>query len=168
MDSLGLQFRRFCFLLPFVLVSLGLFLLLFFSLSFSFFGCIVRPTSSWCFLLIQNDMHLGSSSREKNKLFLLIVQTAEVSCVDYSVSWPNVKILDVDALADRVFDAYRCPLPLRLQLVDDTGCIDVIIPDLPPNVCMNGIYEVIVIIYCMTFHKKDACRDLSSVIDWLH
>ncbi|KAF7058624.1 hypothetical protein CFC21_065639, partial [Triticum aestivum] len=33
-------------------------------------------------------------------------------------------------------------LPLRLQLVDDTGCIDVIIPDLPPNVCMNGIYEI--------------------------
>lgn len=29
-----------------------------------------------------------------------------------------------------------------LQLVDATGCIDVVIPDLPPNVCMDSIYEV--------------------------
>uniref|UniRef100_A0A0D3H669 CST complex subunit CTC1 n=1 Tax=Oryza barthii TaxID=65489 RepID=A0A0D3H669_9ORYZ len=29
-----------------------------------------------------------------------------------------------------------------LQLVDATGCIDVVIPDLPPNVCMDSIYEI--------------------------
>ncbi|KAM0911145.1 hypothetical protein ACQ4PT_013695 [Festuca glaucescens] len=33
-------------------------------------------------------------------------------------------------------------LPKRLQLVDDTGCIDIIVPDLPPNVCLDGIYEI--------------------------
>ncbi|KQJ90078.1 hypothetical protein BRADI_4g29310v3 [Brachypodium distachyon] len=33
-------------------------------------------------------------------------------------------------------------IPGRLQLVDDTGCIDLVIPDIPPNVCMDGIYEI--------------------------
>ncbi|KAM0827720.1 hypothetical protein ACQ4PT_067995 [Festuca glaucescens] len=33
-------------------------------------------------------------------------------------------------------------LPRRLQLVDDTGCIDIIVPDLLPNVCLDGIYEI--------------------------
>ncbi|XP_051187387.1 CST complex subunit CTC1 isoform X2 [Lolium perenne] len=33
-------------------------------------------------------------------------------------------------------------LPRRLQLVDDTGCIDIVVPDLPPNVCLDGIYEI--------------------------
>uniref|UniRef100_J3MX25 CST complex subunit CTC1 n=1 Tax=Oryza brachyantha TaxID=4533 RepID=J3MX25_ORYBR len=36
----------------------------------------------------------------------------------------------------------RSSLPGTLQLVDATGCIDVIIPDLPPNVCVDGIYEI--------------------------
>uniref|UniRef100_K3ZQ83 CST complex subunit CTC1 n=1 Tax=Setaria italica TaxID=4555 RepID=K3ZQ83_SETIT len=34
------------------------------------------------------------------------------------------------------------PLSGRLQLVDSTGCIDVIIPDLPPNGSLYGIYEI--------------------------
>uniref|UniRef100_A0ACD5YIF9 Uncharacterized protein n=1 Tax=Avena sativa TaxID=4498 RepID=A0ACD5YIF9_AVESA len=33
-------------------------------------------------------------------------------------------------------------VPRRLQLVDDTGCIDIIIPDLPPNLCLDGMYEI--------------------------
>ncbi|CAM0951196.1 unnamed protein product [Alopecurus aequalis] len=33
-------------------------------------------------------------------------------------------------------------LPRRLQLVDDTGYIDIIIPDLPLNVCLDDIYEI--------------------------
>uniref|UniRef100_A0A0E0M0L7 CST complex subunit CTC1 n=1 Tax=Oryza punctata TaxID=4537 RepID=A0A0E0M0L7_ORYPU len=36
----------------------------------------------------------------------------------------------------------RSSLPGTLQLVDATGCIDVVIPDLPPNVCMDSIYEI--------------------------
>ncbi|OEL31303.1 CST complex subunit CTC1 [Dichanthelium oligosanthes] len=34
------------------------------------------------------------------------------------------------------------PLSGKLQLVDSTGCIDVVIPDLPPNGSLYGIYEV--------------------------
>ncbi|CAN6174161.1 unnamed protein product [Urochloa humidicola] len=34
------------------------------------------------------------------------------------------------------------PLSGRLQLVDSTGCIDVIIPDLPSNGCLYGVYEI--------------------------
>jgi len=30
----------------------------------------------------------------------------------------------------------------RLQLVDSTGCVDVIIPDLPSNESLYGIYEI--------------------------
>uniref|UniRef100_A0A0A9D6F1 CST complex subunit CTC1 n=1 Tax=Arundo donax TaxID=35708 RepID=A0A0A9D6F1_ARUDO len=33
------------------------------------------------------------------------------------------------------------PLSGRLQLVDSTGCIDVIVPDLPSNESLYGIYE---------------------------
>ncbi|CAN6210577.1 unnamed protein product [Urochloa humidicola] len=34
------------------------------------------------------------------------------------------------------------PLSGRLQLVDSTGCIDVIIPDLPSNGSLYGVYEI--------------------------
>ncbi|KAF0914822.1 hypothetical protein E2562_031925 [Oryza meyeriana var. granulata] len=36
----------------------------------------------------------------------------------------------------------RSSLPGTLQLVDATGCIDVVIPDLPQNICMDSIYEI--------------------------
>ncbi|NP_001348322.1 uncharacterized protein LOC100304248 [Zea mays] len=35
------------------------------------------------------------------------------------------------------------PLSGRLQLVDSTGCIDVFIPDLPPNESLHDIYEIV-------------------------
>ncbi|KXG35529.1 hypothetical protein SORBI_3002G187600 [Sorghum bicolor] len=35
------------------------------------------------------------------------------------------------------------PLSGRLQLVDSTGCIDIFIPDLPPNESLYGIYEIV-------------------------
>ncbi|KAJ1289501.1 hypothetical protein BS78_02G169100 [Paspalum vaginatum] len=35
------------------------------------------------------------------------------------------------------------PLSGRLQLVDSTGCLDVFIPDLPPNGNLHGIYEIV-------------------------
>jgi hypothetical protein len=38
------------------------------------------------------------------------------------------------------------PLSGRLQLVDSTGYIDVIILDLPPNGSLYGIYEVMTIV----------------------
>ncbi|KAM0827721.1 hypothetical protein ACQ4PT_067995 [Festuca glaucescens] len=60
-------------------------------------------------------------------------------------------------------------LPRRLQLVDDTGCIDIIVPDLLPNVCLDGIYEhqdtpgpsmyaeAVIMPYSLKFTGQDDC-----------
>jgi len=49
----------------------------------------------------------------------------------------------------------------RLQLVDSTGCVDVIIPDLPSNESLYGIYEVITIVYSAIFvHVNMPCNGL--------
>jgi hypothetical protein len=53
------------------------------------------------------------------------------------------------------------PLSGRLQLVDSTGCIDVVIPDLPWNGNFYGIYEVITIVYYAIFvHMNIPCNGL--------
>ncbi|KAL5228950.1 hypothetical protein ABZP36_017215 [Zizania latifolia] len=57
----------------------------------------------------------------------------------------------------------RSSLPGRLQLVDATGCIDVIIPDLPPNVSVDGIYEIND--YKVALEGPVAYLDLDDVAD---
>ncbi|KAG8052383.1 hypothetical protein GUJ93_ZPchr0001g30257 [Zizania palustris] len=57
----------------------------------------------------------------------------------------------------------RSSLPGTLQLVDATGCIDVIIPDLPPNVSLDGIYEIND--YKVALEGPVAYLDLDDVAD---